>query len=134
MTTLKFSGVIPILATPFNDDESLDLASWQRMIEFMVVLGVDGITILGVLGESNRLSDHEREALIESAVATVDKRIPIVVGTSHSGSAAAAYLSRMVPDQVRDDEAFTTSAFFHTTACAALIAPASASQAMLGEP
>ena len=98
MTTLKFSGVIPILATPFNDDESLDLASWQRMIEFMVVLGVDGITILGVLGESNRLSDHEREALIESAVATVDKRIPIVVGTSHSGSAAATYLSRMAED------------------------------------
>ncbi len=95
MTKHKFTGVIPILATPFNDDESLDLASWQRMIEFMVGLGVDGITILGVLGESNRLNDHEREALIKSAVATVNKRMPVIVGTSHSGSAAAAYLSRM---------------------------------------
>ena len=94
----NFSGVIPILATPFNDDESLDLASWQRMIEFMVGLGVDGITILGVLGESNRLNDHEREALIKSAVATVNKHIPVIVGTSHSGSAAAAYLSRMAED------------------------------------
>ena len=98
MTTHKFSGVIPILATPFNDDESLDLASWQRMIEFMVGLGVDGITILGVLGESNRLNDHEREALIKSAVAVVNKRIPVIVGTSHTGSAAAAYLSRMAED------------------------------------
>ena len=77
MTQHKFSGVIPILATPFNDDESLDLASWQRMIDFMVELGVDGITILGVLGESNRLSDHEREALIKSAVAIVKQRIPV---------------------------------------------------------
>ena len=94
----NFSGVIPILATPFNDDESLDFASWQRMIEFMVGLGVDGITILGVLGESNRLNDHEREALIKSAVATVNKHIPVIVGTSHSGSAAAAYLSRMAED------------------------------------
>ena len=51
MSTHKFSGVIPILATPFNDDESLDLASWQRLIAFMLELGVDGITILGVLGE-----------------------------------------------------------------------------------
>ena len=95
MTTHGFSGVIPILATPFNEDESLDLGTWQRMIEFMVELGVDGITILGVLGESNRLSDQEREALIKSAVATVKRRIPLIVGTSHSGSAAAAYLSRM---------------------------------------
>ena len=98
MTTHKFSGVIPILATPFNDDESLDLASWQRMIEFMVGLNVNGITILGVLGESNRLSDHEREALIKSAVATVNQRIPVIVGTSHTGSAAAAYLSHMAED------------------------------------
>ena len=98
MTTNRFSGVIPILATPFSNDESLDLTSWQRMIEFMVGLGVNGITILGVLGESNRLNDIEREALIKSAVATVNKRIPIIVGTSHSGSAAAAYLSRMAED------------------------------------
>ena len=68
------------------------------MIEFMVGLGVNGITILGVLGESNRLNDIEREALIKSAVATVNKRIPNIVGTSHSGSAAAAYLSRMAED------------------------------------
>ena len=98
MTTHKFTGVIPILATPFNDDESLDLASWQRMIEFMLSLGVDGITILGVLGESNRLSDHEREALIKSAVLTVNQRLPVIVGTSHAGSTAAAYLSRMAED------------------------------------
>ena len=98
MAVHKFSGVIPILATPFNDDESLDLASWQRMIEFMVGMNVDGITILGVLGESNRLSDHEREALIKAAVATVNKRIPVIVGTSHTGSSAATYLSRMAED------------------------------------
>ena len=98
MSTYKFSGVIPILATPFNDDESLDLASMQRMIEFMVGLGVNGITILGVLGESNRLNDHERAALIKCAVAAVAKRVPVIVGASHAGSAAAAYLSRMAED------------------------------------
>ena len=98
MSTAKFTGVIPILATPFHDDESPDLASWQGMIEFMVGLGVDGITILGVLGESNRLSDHEREALIKSAVATVNQRIPVIVGTSYTGTAAATWLSRMAED------------------------------------
>ena len=98
MTMQQFTGVIPILATPFNADESLDLESWQRMIEFMVDMKVDGITILGVLGESNRLSDHEREALIKAAVATVGKRIPVIVGTSYTGSIAATYLSHMAEE------------------------------------
>lgn len=98
MSPTQFTGVIPILATPFNDDESLDLASWRRMIEFMVELGVDGITILGVLGESNRVNDHERQALIKTAVATANKHIPVIVGASHSGTAAAAFLSRMAED------------------------------------
>ena len=66
-----FAGVIPILATPFGDDDSLDLSSWQRLLEFMIELGVDGVTILGVLGESNRLNDEERQTLIEAAVAVV---------------------------------------------------------------
>lgn len=95
---IAFEGIIPILATPFRDDESLDLKSWQRLLEFMIALGVDGVTILGVLGESNRLLDHEREALIRSAVKVVNKRVPVVVGTSHSGTQAANYLSRMAQD------------------------------------
>lgn len=92
---VTFQGVIPILATPFHEDESLDLDSWQRLIEFMIGLGVDGVTIFGVLGESNRLVDHERETLIRTAVATVAGRVPIIVGASHTGTGAVAYLSSM---------------------------------------
>ena len=95
---MTFAGVIPILPTPFHDDETLDLDSWRRLLEFMIGLGVDGVTILGVLGESNRLSDQERERLIETAVETVKQRIPIIVGTSHSGTHAATYLSRRAQD------------------------------------
>lgn len=93
-----FAGVIPILATPFKNDESLDLESWQRLIEFMVALGVNGITILGVLGESNRLSDAERSRLIDAAVSLVQKRFPVIVGTSHTGTRACEQLSRMAQD------------------------------------
>ena len=90
-----FTGVIPILATPFHDDETLDLDSWERLLEFMVALGVEGVTILGVLGESNRLNDEERRTLIESAVTVIKKRMPIIVGTSATGTKTATYLSRM---------------------------------------
>ncbi len=96
--TPSLQGVIPILATPFRDDEQLDLDAWDRLLDFMVRLGVDGVTIVGVLGESSRLNDHERDALIARAVATVNGRIPIIVGTSFSGSQAARHLSRCAQD------------------------------------
>jgi 4-hydroxy-tetrahydrodipicolinate synthase len=95
---MRFSGVIPILPTPFHDDETLDLDSWRGLLEFMIGIGVDGVTILGVLGESNRLNDAERERLIETAVEVVNRRVPIIVGTSHSGTGAAVYLSRRAQD------------------------------------
>jgi 4-hydroxy-tetrahydrodipicolinate synthase len=98
MKQVKFEGVIPILATPFRDDESLDPDSWALLLEFMVGLGVDGVTILGVLGESSRLSDHERQALIRQAVSVVNGRVPIIAGTSYSGTRAAMHLARMAQD------------------------------------
>jgi 4-hydroxy-tetrahydrodipicolinate synthase len=104
-----FTGVIPILATPFRDDESLDLDSWQRLLEFNAAIGVDGVTILGVLGESNRLNDEERATLIETAVTVVGKRFPIIVGTSASGTRTAAFLSRMAQDLGADAVMVTPS-------------------------
>ena len=93
-----FSGVIPILATPFGDDDSLDLRSWQRLLDFMIELRVDGVTILGVLGEANRLNDEERRTLIEAAAAVVRGRMPIIVGASASGTRSAASLARMAQE------------------------------------
>ena len=91
---ITFEGVYPILATPFHDDESVDLESFDRLIRFMAALGMDGVTILGVLGESNRLLDREREQLIQTAVKAAGS-MPIIVGTSHTGTRAALGLSQM---------------------------------------
>jgi 4-hydroxy-tetrahydrodipicolinate synthase len=86
------AGVIPILATPFHDDESLDLESLHGMIRFYRDLKVDGVTVLGVLGESNRLTDSERTQLIRTAVRAADG-LPVIVGTSHTGTSATIALS-----------------------------------------
>lgn len=62
----SFTGVWPIMATPFNADETVDLEGFGKCISFMKDAGCDGATIIGVLGESNRLMDSEREALIKT--------------------------------------------------------------------
>lgn len=95
--TPAFTGVIPILATPFNDDESLDLVSLDRMIRFFGGLGANGFTVLGVLGEANRLIDAERTQIIRTAVAAAGGK-PIIVGTSHAGTAATIMHTREAAD------------------------------------
>jgi 4-hydroxy-tetrahydrodipicolinate synthase len=95
---ITFEGVYPILATPFHDDERPDLESCDRLVRFMAGLGVDGVTVLGVLGEANRMLDREREALIRTAVQAAEGRLPVIVGTSHSGTQAAVALSQMAQE------------------------------------
>jgi 4-hydroxy-tetrahydrodipicolinate synthase len=100
-STSFFRGVFPIMATPFKPDESLDLDGFHKAVRFMADAGADGCTIVGVLGESNRMTDAEREALIKTAVAAVadaGRPFPICVGTSHAGTAATVALSQMARD------------------------------------
>ncbi len=89
-----FSGVIPILATPFAADESIDFDSWRRTVEFMLSLDVDGLTVAGVLGEADRLTDAERIGLIDAAARVVDGRVPLIAGVSHRGTHAALALAK----------------------------------------
>ena len=95
MASVTFKGVFPILVTPFDDHGNLDLESFDRTVRFMADIGVNGVTIIGVLGESNRMLDAEREQLIKTAVGAAGGRIPVIVGTSYSGTRATLELSRM---------------------------------------
>lgn len=95
---MNFTGVFPILATPFHGDGSIDLESLDRLVGFMGDIGVEGITILGVLGESNRMLDKEREAIIVRTVAAARGRTRVIVGASHPGTQATIGLCRMAGD------------------------------------
>ncbi|EOD31521.1 hypothetical protein EMIHUDRAFT_231682 [Emiliania huxleyi CCMP1516] len=89
------------MATPFRADESLDVDGFQKSMRFMAEAGCDGATIVGVLGESNRMTDRERETLIRAAVDAVadcGRPFPICVGTSHAGTAATVALSQMAQE------------------------------------
>ena len=48
-------GVYAIAPTPFQPDGTLDTASLDRMVDFYEAAGVDGLTILGIMGEAPKL-------------------------------------------------------------------------------
>jgi len=95
---IEFNGVYPILATPFDEQERFDEASMRRMLGFMARLGVQGVTVLGVLGEANRMSDREREAIVRTTVEAVGAKMTVIVGISHPGTRATVELGRMAAE------------------------------------
>ncbi|HEY5519324.1 MAG TPA: dihydrodipicolinate synthase family protein [Candidatus Limnocylindrales bacterium] len=88
----QLSGVWNIVPTPFHPDEELDLDSLRTLTDFVVGSGVDGMTILGVLGEGAKVTDSERSAIIDITLAQAGGRVPICVTVSAaSGHRAAEY-------------------------------------------
>ncbi|MBI1296453.1 dihydrodipicolinate synthase family protein [bacterium] len=77
------TGIYNITPTPFHPDSSLDLASLKTLTDFNVVKGVNGMTILGVLGETSKVHEDERDLIIDGVLKANDGRISICVGTSH---------------------------------------------------
>ena len=79
------SGVYVISATPFTDDGALDFESTDRLVEFYIASGVTGMTILGMMGEANKLAADESSAFMRRVLKRVAGRIPVVVGVSNAG-------------------------------------------------
>jgi 4-hydroxy-tetrahydrodipicolinate synthase len=79
-------GVYIISATPFTDSGELDLDSTDRLIDFYLEHGVDGITILGVMGEAPKLSPAESTSFAERVLKRVDGKVQIIVGASSPGN------------------------------------------------
>lgn len=94
--TSDIKGVFPIAPTPFHDDGRIDEASIARMTDFFRAAGVDGITILGQLGEAAKLDHAESIAIAKQIIAR--SGVPIIVGVTAPGFAAMRALTRDVMD------------------------------------
>jgi 4-hydroxy-tetrahydrodipicolinate synthase len=98
LLTESAKGVYIIAATPFTEAGALDLASTDRMVDFYLAAGVDGLTILGVMGEAPKLSLEESVAFTERVAKRVAGKVPIIVGASAAGIAPMQALTERVMD------------------------------------
>ncbi len=89
----RLQGVWNIVPTPFRPDGSLDEASLAGLTAFVAGCGVDGMTILGVLGEAAKLSDEERRRVIGGVLAAAGG-LPVCVGVTHAATDRAVAYAR----------------------------------------
>jgi 4-hydroxy-tetrahydrodipicolinate synthase len=87
-------GVWNIVPTPFLPDGELDVASVPGLVSFVRGTRVDGMTILGVLGEAARLGDTERGRVLDAVLGAAGSSIPVCVGVSHAATDRAIAFAR----------------------------------------
>jgi 4-hydroxy-tetrahydrodipicolinate synthase len=88
-------GVYVIAPTPFHPDGRIDDSSVDRMTDFFVKAGVDGLTVLGQLGEAPKMAHEESVGIVKRVIARA-AGLPIVVGVSAPGFAAMRALTQDV--------------------------------------
>ena len=93
------AGVYIISATPFDNLGVLDLESTKKLIDFYIEKGVDGITILGVMGEAQKLTPDEAELFLNTVLKQVNKRVPVIVGVSNANINNLVKLSNVSMDK-----------------------------------
>lgn len=82
----RLKGIHTIVPTPFNDQGKFDGESLFRLIDFLVQLEVDGVVVLGVMGEAPKLGETEQAEVIRIAVQATAGRIPVFAGTGAAGT------------------------------------------------
>jgi 4-hydroxy-tetrahydrodipicolinate synthase len=82
-----FTGSLVAIVTPMAADGSLDLAAWDRLLDFHMAAGTDGIVVAGTTGESPALTVEEIAELTRRAVARCHGKTRIIVGCGTNSTA-----------------------------------------------
>ncbi len=78
---MAFRGSFVALITPFHSNGRVDWKRLEKLIEWQIKQGVDGLVCGATTGEGPTLRESERKKITEVCVQTSGKRIPVIVST-----------------------------------------------------
>ena len=89
-----FQGSIVALVTPMNADGSVDIKSFNNLLDFHVQNKSDGVVVVGTSGEAPTIDFDEHISLINKAVKFIRGRIPVIAGTGANSTKEAIFLTQ----------------------------------------
>ena len=89
-----FTGSMVAIATPMQEDGSVDYASLDKLVDFHLENKTDVIIPAGTTGESATLDHEEHCEVIKRVVDRVKGRVPVVGGTGANSTWEAISLTR----------------------------------------
>lgn len=93
-----FSGIYPMQYAFFAEDGSLDRRAMARQVEGCIAAGADGIAVLGLGTEVNKLSLAERTDVLEWTMEAVGRRVPVSVTVAEPSIAGQVEFARRAAD------------------------------------
>lgn len=85
----NITGSLVALATPMQDDLSVDREALAGLIEWHIESGTDAVVSVGTTGESATLTRDEHLQVIRETVRLANGRIPVIAGTGSNSTAEA---------------------------------------------
>jgi 4-hydroxy-tetrahydrodipicolinate synthase len=95
--SMSMNGIFAAVATPVRPDGGLDLATLDRLVDFLLGAGVDGICIGGATGEYPHFETAERIEVIERIAGRLQGRL-LLTGVGASSMRRAIALGRAAFD------------------------------------
>jgi 4-hydroxy-tetrahydrodipicolinate synthase len=110
--SMPLRGIVPPLVTPLTDNDTLDIAGLERLIEHVIAGGVNAVFLLGTTGEFASLSYKIREKLIKLSCEFVKGRVPVLVGISDSAFTESLNLANKAAQHNADAVVITPPYYF----------------------
>lgn len=89
-----YAGIVGAPVTPFKPDNTVDLGTFAKQVNFLIESGVRLVAHPMHIGESVNLTDAERRDLAGVLAATAAGRVPTFVHVSYAGTDLAMDLAR----------------------------------------
>jgi 4-hydroxy-tetrahydrodipicolinate synthase len=112
---MKIHGIIPPVATPMQANEELDLPRLKWFLDHLIASGVHGAFVLGTNSEFYALDEREKQEVIATAVAHVNKRVPVYAGTGAETTREVVRLTKMAEREGADGVSVITPYFINPT-------------------
>ncbi len=91
---MTFSGILPAVATPLNEEEEFIPRSFELLLEHIYEAGVHGAYVSGQTGEGPLQPIADREKVIEVAVKNTPKNRTVIVHVGAQRTADAIRLAK----------------------------------------
>ncbi|MBM3333708.1 4-hydroxy-tetrahydrodipicolinate synthase [Candidatus Sumerlaeota bacterium] len=96
------AGTFVALVTPFTREDEVDEAALERLVEYVIEGGVEGIVPCGTTGEKSTLSVDEHKDVIERVVEMAAGRVEIIAGSGSNDTRHAAEMARFAREAGAD--------------------------------
>ena len=98
MSSFEWKGVFPALLTPFDANDQVDLAMYEKNLDAQVDAGIHGIIIGGSLGEASTLTIEEKELLVKFSVTKLAGKIPVIMNIAEGSTREAVRLAALAKE------------------------------------